>query len=162
MLKPMEHGMHGKYLNREMFTSPCVIISLPGRRSSRINHLGTVNVEHKVLSHLSPPFSIKFFPVSCWLWSPSSSEIPEQIVSVCFTSLLPWRGDEERKEHFNNLQPLSLTLELGQSLVKGTGELWTAELHCFKLGERAHGAVCGFSNFPSIKFDLFSRILNQY
>lgn len=115
--------MHGKYLNREMFTSPSVIISLPGRRSSRINHLGTVNVEHKVLSHLFSPFFHLIFPASCWPWSPSSSEIPEQIVSVCFTSSLPLRGEEERKEHFNNLQQLSLTLELGQSLVKVTSEL---------------------------------------
>jgi len=31
-------------------------------------------------------------------------EILGQIVSVCFTSFLPLSGDEERKEHFNNLQ----------------------------------------------------------
>lgn len=34
------------------------------------------------------------------------------------------------------------------------------ELHYSKLGEWARVGVCGFSNFSSIKFGLFSRILN--
>lgn len=97
--------MHGKYLNTGMFTSPSVIISLLHSSSSRINHLGTVNVEHKVLSHLFSPFSpFKFFPQAAQPYSPPSSGYPRADMSVCVTSCLPLRGDEGRKERFSDLQ----------------------------------------------------------
>lgn len=97
--------MYEKYLSIEMFTSPSVIISLPCSSSTRINHLGTVNVEHKVLGHLfSHSFPFKFFQQAAWPYSPSSSGDP-RTDSVCmFYFISALSGDEKRKEHFNNLQ----------------------------------------------------------
>lgn len=86
--------MHEKYLNTEMFTSPSVIISLPCSSSSRINHSGTVNVEHEVLSHLfSPSSPFKFFQQPGRPYSPSGSGDPGTD-SVCMfycISAVEWR-----------------------------------------------------------------------
>lgn len=82
-------------------------------------------------------------------------------MSVCFTSFLPLRGDEERKEHFNNLQQLRLTLELGQSLVKVTSELWTDELRYLKPGEWA--CVCmALATFPVLNLICFPEYKTRF
>lgn len=86
--------MHEKYLNTEIFTSPSVIISLPCSSSSRINHLGSINVEHKVLSHLfSPSSPFKFCQQAAWVYSPFGSGDPgtDSVCMFYFISAFEWR-----------------------------------------------------------------------
>lgn len=89
--------MHEKYLNTALFTSPSVIISLPCRSSSRINHLGTINAEHKVLSHLfssSSPF--KCFQQAAWPYSPSRDPRADRGCVLYFMSALEWGWGKKR------------------------------------------------------------------
>lgn len=90
----MDHRICEKYLNTEMFTSPSLIISLPCSTSNRINHLGSVHVESRVLSHLfSPSSPFKFFQQAAWLHSLSSSGDPrtDSVRMLCFISAFEWR-----------------------------------------------------------------------
>lgn len=92
-----------------MFTSPAVIIFLPCRSSNRINRLGSINVQPRVLNHLFSPSLLNSCSVPPGCTVCPVLEISEQIASTsCCISVFEWK----EKEGFNNLQELSFTLKL--------------------------------------------------